>query len=103
MKTRPITLCSIEWRERETHGLLAAQIGTIELFVGTVGRGWPHTLGRRAQSAGAEQFAGDEARRSRLLLSFERGQRDRRGRGGNQNILPRSGRQERQARDGRYQ
>src|SRR6516164_2201689 len=89
--------------EGKTDGPLATQIRAFELFLGSTGGGWPHSLGRRAQSAGAQQPAGDEARRPRVFLSLERGKRDRRGRRSGENVLPRSRRQEWEARNGGHQ
>ena len=66
------------------HELLAVQIRTVELLLRDAeeeGQG-RHAMGRRAQLRGAQQHAGHEDRRSRLLLPFERGAGRRRHRRG---------------------
>src|SRR5881628_1633884 len=60
-------------RQGATYGLLAGQIRTVQVFLGTVAQRWPDVLGRRQELSGKEQFTGNEERRYGVVLHSNAG------------------------------
>src|SRR5579872_876074 len=93
-RSKPGVRASAHRSGEASHGSLAGQKRTFRLVLHAASRGRQerYELERRAQSRRQAQSDGDEARRTGLLLSFERRQGDRRHRRSDETLLSRSNR-----------